>query len=335
MIRICAVAVAAFLAVTTSVSAQTADLLVVNKIKTNGNQPGNVAFLNRSSGKVVVTVPVGNEPHEAAVSPDGKYAVVSNTGSYQEPSNSLSVIDVAARKEIHRVDLGPLLNPHGLIASGGLFFFTAEGARAIGAYDPQQNRVAWIMGTGQDSTHMLISTRDGRTIVATNRGSASVSIFQLSGGDPLAAASWKHTIVPVCGQPEGLDLSPDATQVWVGCRAKEISIIDLAQSKVADRFSTGNVGLARVKFVLNGKYLLGTDGWQGNVILIDAASRQVVKTLQLGQGAEAIFVEPAGRQALISVTGENYVAEVNLPEMTVARRISTGLGPDGMAALHD
>jgi DNA-binding beta-propeller fold protein YncE len=97
-------------------------------------------------------VPVGKEPHEVAVSADGRYAVVSNTGSYQQPGNSLSVFDVAARKEIHRLDLGPLWNPHGLLANQGLFYFAAEGARAIEAYNPPTNQLVWITGTGQDPT---------------------------------------------------------------------------------------------------------------------------------------------------------------------------------------
>ncbi len=81
-------------------------MLIVNKIKSNGNLPGSLAFMNLESGKVLKTVPVGNEPHEVAVSTDLKYALVSNTGSYQEPGNTLSLIDIAAQKEVCRVNLG-------------------------------------------------------------------------------------------------------------------------------------------------------------------------------------------------------------------------------------
>jgi hypothetical protein len=189
-------------------AAQIADVLVLNKIRSNANLPGNLAFLNLASGQVVTHVPVGREPHEVAVSADGRYAVVSNTGSYREPGNSLSVFDVARHKEIHRMDLGPSWNPHGLLTNLGLFYFTAEGARAIGAYDPAANRLVWIMGTGQDQTHMLAATRDGKTMVATNRGSGTISIFELTRPDPLAAGAWKETIVPVGGARRGLTSVP-------------------------------------------------------------------------------------------------------------------------------
>ncbi|WP_136935245.1 YncE family protein [Polyangium fumosum] len=309
-----------------------ADVLVVNKIKTNGNLPGNLSFLDLASGKVAAHVPVGREPHEVAVSADGRYAVVSNTGSSKKPSNSLSVFDVEKRKEIHRVDLGPLWNPHGLLARNGLFYFTAEGARAIGAYDPVRNRLAWVMSTGQDQTHMLAATKDGKTLVATNRGSGTVSILQLTKPDPLAAGSWKETILPVGRNPEGIDVNPEGTQAWVGCRGgNEIAIVDLAQQKVVDRFSTPNQPIVRVKFALEGKLLLATDPWHGELLFIDPTSHQTLKSLPMGQGCEAIFIEPDGKHARIGVTTEDNVAEVDLATMSVVRRISAGQAPDGMA----
>jgi DNA-binding beta-propeller fold protein YncE len=329
--RVCAAAVFV-LATAPYVRAQTPDVLVVNKIRSNANLQGDLAFLNLASGKVVADVHVGKEPHEVAVSADGRYAVVSNTGSYKEPGNSLSVFDVAAQKEIHRVDLGPLWNPHGLLASQGLFYFTAEGARAIGAYNPATNQLVWIMGTGQDQTHMLAATKDGRIMISTNRGSGSVSVFQLTGADPLMVGAWKETIVPVCRGPEGLDMSPDGTQVWVGCRgSNEIAIVDLAQKKMIDSFPIGTQSVARVKFAAGGKYLLATDPMRGNLLFIDAASHQVLKSVPMGRGCEAIFLTPDGKRALIGVTNDDNVAEVDMETMSVVRRITTGQGPDEMA----
>ena len=330
--------------------AQTADLLVVNKIKTNGNLEGNLAFVNLSTGKVIKKVPVGKEPHEVAVSADKRYAVVSNTGSYQDAGNTLSVIDIAAQKEIHRVDLGPLYNPHGLWAMNGLFYFTAESSRMIGAYDPEKNKVVWLNGTGQDGTHTLAATKDGKYLISTNRGSGTISIFHLHKGhggpggnndnddaeklDPLAAGVWQETIVPVGRNPEGIAISPDEKQVWVGLKNGEgVAIVDLAQQKKVDDFKAGDARqLSRIKFSADGKYLLGTDNWpDGYLVIIDVASHKMVKKIELGNGAEAIFIEPDGRHVLVGVTGKNNVAEIDLQTLTISRRIETGEGPDGMA----
>jgi streptogramin lyase len=71
----------------------------------------------------------------------------------------------------------------------GRFYFTGEGSKVIGAYDPVTDHVVWIMGTGQDTTHMLVFSRDGKTIFASNRGSASVSMLELTGDSPIKAGS--------------------------------------------------------------------------------------------------------------------------------------------------
>ena len=68
--------------------AQPADLLVLNKIRSGKNLEGNLTFVDLASGQVIARIPVGEEPHEVAASPDGRFAVVTNTGGYQEAGNT-------------------------------------------------------------------------------------------------------------------------------------------------------------------------------------------------------------------------------------------------------
>src|SRR5689334_14611976 len=93
-------------------------LLVLNK------EEGSLAIIDPSSGKIAGKVGTGQGPHEIAVSSDGKLAVVGNYGA-QSPGSTLSVIDLAAQKELHRVNLGPLRRPHGVTFADGKFYFTA------------------------------------------------------------------------------------------------------------------------------------------------------------------------------------------------------------------
>ena len=111
-------------------------LLVLNKGHRGSTRPSELAIVDPGSGRVVARIPTGIESHEVAVSPDGKLAVVTNTGPYSDPGHTLSVIDLKAQKEVHRVELGPLPNPHGLVWHDGKFYFTAEGARLIAPVRP-------------------------------------------------------------------------------------------------------------------------------------------------------------------------------------------------------
>ncbi len=307
-----------------------ADVLVLHKIRSQQDQPGNLAFVDLATGKVVDRVPLGREPHEVAVSSDGKWALATNTGANSNAGNTLSLIDLGTRKELRRIDLGPLTSPHGVWFESGVFYFTAEGAKAIGAYDPERDRVTWIQGTGQDTTHNLVAGKDGRTIFAANRGANTVSMFERTGA-PGGYGAWRHTIIPVCEGPQGLDLSPDGKQLWAGCRrGNQIAVIDTATKAVVSTFPTGSTQLARVRFTPDGKRVLLADLGKGELTIWDAATRAELKRLKLGSYAEGILITPDGKRALIGVTTDDNVAEIDLATMEVTRRLSTGQGPDGM-----
>ena len=138
-----------------------------------------MAIVDPESGKIAGHVPTGQDPHELAVSSDGKLAFASNySGSSEHGGNSISVIDIAARKELHHVDLTPLGRPHGLWFADGKLYFTAEANMAIGRYDPSTNKVDWLLGTGQERTHMVLVGKELKTIFTSNVESNTISIIE-------------------------------------------------------------------------------------------------------------------------------------------------------------
>ena len=148
-----------------------ATLLVLNKADAT------LAFVDPTNMAVVAKIATGNGPHEVAVTGDAKTAIVANYGTGPEPGTTLSVVDVAARAERKRLKL-PVLRPHGLYAVGQRVWFTAEGAKAVASYDPASAKIDWIMGTGQNRTHMIYVTPDEKQIYTTNVSSATVSILE-------------------------------------------------------------------------------------------------------------------------------------------------------------
>jgi hypothetical protein len=99
------------------------------------------------------------------------------------------VIDLVGQKPLAAIDLGALRGPHGLVFEKGKVWFTAEAAKAIGSYDPASGKIDWIMGTGQDRTHMLYVFPDAKRVVTTNVSSATVTILEKTagrGGGPAA-----------------------------------------------------------------------------------------------------------------------------------------------------
>ena len=143
-------------------------------------QDHTLAIIDPASLQIVAQVPVGDDPHEVIASADGKTAYVSNYGF--GAFHTLAVIDLVGQSRQPSIDLGALRGPHGLDFKLGKVWFTAEAAKAIGRYDPGTGKIDWIMGTGQDRTHMIYVFPDGKKIVTTNVSSATVTIMEHTEG---------------------------------------------------------------------------------------------------------------------------------------------------------
>src|ERR1700747_823990 len=135
-----------------------------------------LAIVDPNTLQVIARVPVGQDPHEVIASSDGKTAYVSIYGGGRY--HALSVIDLVGQKALPDIDTGPLNGRHGLAFVGGKVWFTAEGAKGIARYDPASAKIDWIMGPGQNRTHMLYVTPDEKQIYTTNVSSATVSILE-------------------------------------------------------------------------------------------------------------------------------------------------------------
>jgi len=298
-----------------------ATLLVLNK------SDSTLSLIDPATGRSTATIPVGTGPHEVEVTPDGSTAVVSNYGA-QTPGNSLSVVDLAARREKQRVDLGALQRPHGLaIPDAKSAYFTSEVARGVGRLDLATGKVEWRLPTDQERTHMVVASRDGRTLFTANVQSDSVSILQLA-----ADGSATQSRVSTGKGPEGMDLSPDGKQLWAANSGDgSVSIIDVATRKLIRTFDVGTKRSNRLKFTPDGKTVLVSDLSGGELVVLDAATQKQRSRLKIGDGASGILVVPDGSRAYVALARENRIAVVDLASLQVIDRIETGGGPDGMA----
>lgn len=318
-----------------------------------------VAIVDPSTLKVVAKAPVGEDPHEVIASSDGKFAYVSNYGG--GAYNTITLIDLIAQKRVTAIDLGPLRGPHGLTFVGGKTWFTAEAAKAIGRYDPAKQTVDWILGTGQDRTHMIWVSDDMKRIFTTNVSSGTVSIIEKStrtgfggpppgpggpggpppGGPPPGAprgpmgvpgGDWEETVVRVGRGAEGFDIRPNGKELWAAnAQDGTVSIVDLAAKKVTETLPANVPGANRLKFTPDGKLVLITSLSGAGLAILDAATHKEVKRITIARGAAGIQMQPDGARAFIACTGENYVEVVDLKTLEVTAKIDAGPGPDGLA----
>ncbi|MBK9164582.1 MAG: YncE family protein [Acidobacteria bacterium] len=286
-----------------------------------------LAIVDPATMKVTGRVAVGEGPHEVVISDDGKTAFVANYGA-QTPGNTLSIIDIASAMELRRVDLGPLLRPHGIQLIGGKLYFTAEVNRAIARFDPATNKVDWIMGTGQNASHMIAGSSDQKAFYTANIGSDTVTMFRFQNVPPAGSTI---TQIPVGKQPEAIDLSPDGKEVWVGLNAENaVEIIDAASAKSVAKLPLGGRPY-RVRFTPDGRSVLNTIWQTKEIVLVDAISRKEVRRIKLESTPFGVAFSRDGKTAFITAIQPDVVLRVDLETGEVTGRVETGRSPDGVA----
>ena len=296
-------------------------LVALNKAESS------LTIIDPKDMKILGKVPTGDSPHEVVLSADGKTAFVANYGA-QTPGSSLSVIDLEAKKELRRVDLSPLLRPHGLVETSGKIYFTSETNRLIGRYDPATNRVDWLMGTGQNATHMIVVTPDQKRIFTTNIASDSVTAFEFQNVPP---APSKVIHIPVGKQPEAIDISPDGKQVWVGLNAEgAIDVIDTTANKSIEKINLG-ARPYRVKFSPDGKQVFASIPDTKEIIVLDSGTKKEIKRIKLESVPLGIVFSKDGKTAFVSAVQNDYVLKIDLEKFETIGKAVTGQAPDGVA----
>ncbi|MBV9867037.1 MAG: YncE family protein [Abitibacteriaceae bacterium] len=329
-------------------------LLILNK------RDRSLAIVNPTTRQVVARVPAGEDPHEVVASSDGKFAYISNYGGPGSNLNTLSVVDLVAQKALPAINLGALHSAHGLAFAGGKVYFTAETNKVIGRYDPATQQVDWVLGLGQNRTHMIVVSKDTTKLFTSNVNSDTISIIEHIkqtggpfGGPPGGAPfgpppngapfgpppngpggrmDWDVTAVHVGQGPEGFDVAPDEKEIWAAnSHDGSLSIIDVATKQVTQTLDAHINFANRLKFSPDGKLVLISSLGSGEVVIFDAATRHEIKRLKLGRGAAGILMEPGGARAYVACSPDNTVAVVDLKTLEVTGHIDSGQEPDGLA----
>lgn len=321
----------------TSVGAQTPSpaLLVLEK------KANTLAIVDPATLTIVGRAPAGPDPHEVESSPDGKLAYISNYGGSDSTLHTISVVDLTAQRALPPIDLGALHSPHGLAFAGGKLYFTVETNKVAGRYDPATQTIDWLVGTGQDRTHMVVVSATLDRVFTSNVSSGTISVIeQVSAPTPgpppgIPRKTWRVTNVAAGRGAEGFDLSPDGGEIWVAnAQDGTVTIIDVPAKKATQTFPIPVRG-NRLKFTPNGKRVLVSGGASGsssaNLVILDAGTHKEVRSFDFGGSSAGILIAPCGSRAYVAVSAKDKVAVVDLKKLEITGYIATGKEPDGLA----
>ncbi|MEO6931657.1 MAG: YncE family protein [Chitinophagaceae bacterium] len=297
-----------------------------------------LAMVDPVTLKITARIPVGEDPHELVASADGltAYVCIYGGGSLHE----INVIDLVAQKPLKSIDTRPLFGPHDITFVDGKVWFTAEGSKSIGRYDPNTGKLDWSMGTGQDRTHMIYVSEDAKQIYTTNISSGTVSsitdrtIHSGSTAPPGAPGrqDWMQTLVNTAKGSEGFDVLPDQSELWTASgESGMIFIIDLASKKLKAKIDAKVLGANRLKFTPDGRLAFVSSLKSGELTVFDVKTYKEVKRIKLGRGAAGLLMDDIGSRAFVACSPDNYIAIVDLKTLQVIGKLDVGGTPDGLA----
>lgn len=287
------------------------------------NQQSASASLIPGDGGVARHLAVGNGPHEAAISPDGRTAVVTIYGA-QIPGSQLAVIDLERDTVIRTIELAPYTRPHGVV------FLADRNDRVVVTSESTQNIVLVDLNTG--AMEAIATGARGSHMVAVNaagtRGwTANVADNSVSELDLVRRRLIRSFAVPL--RPEGIAVTPDGAEVWVGSNETgAVSVVSTASGSIIATLTETRFPYRLTAFP-NGRRIAIVDGMGNRLVIADVATHAIVGGIDL-VSPRGVAIAPDSRTGYVTLA-EGALAIVDLEAMAVLRTVAVQASPDGVA----
>jgi len=312
-------------------------LIVLNKAEASAS------LVDLASGIELLKIRTGEGPHEVAVSPDGRLAVMSNYG-IQTPGHTLTVIDLESKKVRRTIDISPNGRPHGIefLADGKSVVVTSEQLLSLLRVDIDSGEITAEIGTSALLSHMVAVTPNGERAFVANIGSGSVTVIDLTNNIMLKE-------VKTGSGAEGVAVSPDGSEVWVTNRtADSVSVLNATTLEKQMDIPCADFPI-RVKFTPNGEYALVSNAQSADVAIFDVSRRELIKRIPMNERAAGdlqqrlfsdrfgaspvpvgITIAGNGKRAYIANTNADIITILDLEKLGIAGRLRAGKEPDGV-----
>lgn len=303
-----------------------------------------VATGSADADTAVASIPIGDEPRDIAVSPNGNLAYVTNAaddsvsvidtdsqmvtatikvgssprdveiapdGARLYVSNrnddSLSVIDTTSKTIVTTLSVGSEPQGLGVTPDGSLLFVTNSGSDAVSVVDTDSNTTLATISVGNSPRDVGV-TPDGTRAFVTNQDDDTVTVIDVAARAVVDAnGSAAGTAISVGDNPTNLAVAPDGGQVFVANQSDSLSVIKADDFEVASVSVPGNP--TRVAFHPNGNRAYVT---ANSIAVLDVATLTVVETVPVGETPFGIAIAPDGAAAYTADAASDSVSVMNL-----------------------
>lgn len=308
-------------------SAGKPQLVAVEKVS------GSVGFYDLD-GKRLAGVKLGLHPHEAVFSPDKRYLYVTDNGVLwmTDPGageNTISIVDVVARRKVGVIGLGNNRRPHGIDVdpATGRLAVTVENPSGLLLVDPAARTVLRRYDTHGQAPHIVVLGPGARTAYVSNDRTGDVAAVNMESGSVVT--------IPVGAHPQGEALSKDGKTLYVTCMgAGWIAVVDLATNRRTGTIRTGE-GPCRIAVSPDGRTLVYALQRGHAVGFADVDTLKETKQVPLTGPPLSLTLSADGALAYSSVQEQDKVFVVSLSSRQIVKvlQLPAGSGPDPVLPL--
>ena len=275
-------------------------------------------------GVRVERLPSGERPSDIAVAPRSSMAVVANRGD-----DTVGVYDLAQRTPPRYVELPEGSRPTDVAAHRTYAAFVAcPGAGAVLEVQLRSARVSRTLLTGAGEP-VALELSDSRDVLYVGHAGGEIVRVDARSGDAAVVARVEGELLDVAR-------AYDTGVLW--CAARDaLWAVDLEGGDVAR--VEGAAGPFVAIAAHGSSDVVVAVATDGRVLLVDAASRAVVHTVQLddmgGQPPAGVERDASGEFALVPLPGAGRVAIVDLVRRARSDRYDVGAAPTAVAWIRE
>lgn len=303
-------------------------LLVVNQ------GDSSVSIIDAASGREVATIAEktpGIHGHEIAASADGHTAFLpiygsSGVGKPGIDGHEMLVIDLASKQIVDHIDFGHGVRPHLPVFDpvSGMIYVTTELDKSVTIFDPRTRKIVGTIPTGQEESHMLAISHDGRRGYTANVGPGTVSVLDMKARKTIA-------VVPISKTTQRISISTDDKSVFTADQTKpQLAVIDTTTNKVTKWIALPAVGYGTAA-TPDGKWLLVAVPSTNQVAVVDLLKMEVARNIEVPALPQEVLIQPDGKVAYVSCATAGKVAAIDLAQWKVQKEITAGKFADGLA----
>ncbi|HLJ96223.1 MAG TPA: hypothetical protein VKU02_23820 [Gemmataceae bacterium] len=252
------------------------------------NQPGELLWIDPFTDTVTKRMPIGPEPNQLAVTPDGQFAYVPTNDGYYE------VLDLAKAKIIERIFTGG--RPHNTVCSadGKHMYLAPMGSpKKVTIVDVATHRPIGEIPFSNVVRPVAVS-RDEKRFYAEVDGLVGVEVADVASRRMihrvLAELADEHRTV--ASRSHGLGIRPDQKELWeCDVEHHEVHVYDLSSDRPR-QIATVPIGsqLYWLTFRPDGKICYVSARGRGEVAAIDTDTKQIVARILVGKEPKRLIV---------------------------------------------